>query len=96
MDNQNRKYIDGELTPIYLLRLDDVEKIIRGIIAEQVNKSHNEQNNRLVSPKEASEILGVDRSSLWRWEKSKYLLPVRIGGKVRYRLKDIENLINNG
>ncbi len=42
------------------------------------------------------ERLNVDPSTLWRWEKQKYLLPVRIGGKVYYRKSDIDNLINGG
>lgn len=32
--------------------------------------------------------------SLWRWEKTEYLVPVRFGGKVRYRMSDINNIIN--
>ena len=38
---------------------------------------------------EVAKRLGVNRSSLWRWEKQGYLVPVRTGVKVRYRESDI-------
>jgi predicted DNA-binding transcriptional regulator AlpA len=38
--------------------------------------------------------LGVKaRSTLLRWEKRRYLLPVRIGGQVRYRKSDIDKIL---
>ncbi len=44
---------------------------------------------RYLSKKETSEMLGVDPSTLWHWERRGYLMPVRIGTKVRYRYSDI-------
>lgn len=42
---------------------------------------------------ETAEILGVDKSTLWRWNKCGYLSNVKIGSKVRYRLTDVEELM---
>lgn len=39
------------------------------------------------------EMLDVSKPTLWRWEKSGYLLPVRIGGKVRYKMSDVKRLL---
>lgn len=50
---------------------------------------------RYLSPTETAKKLGVDRSTLWRWKKRRYLLPVYIGGKPRYKLSDINQLLNN-
>lgn len=44
--------------------------------------------------KQTCDILQVDRSTLWRWDKTGYLKPYRIGGKVRYRLSDINKLLS--
>ncbi|MDR1594287.1 MAG: helix-turn-helix domain-containing protein [Prevotellaceae bacterium] len=44
------------------------------------------------SPESAAKILDVDLSTLWRWKKSGYLVPIKIGGKTRYRTSDIEKL----
>ncbi len=42
---------------------------------------------------EVSVKLQVDKSTLWRWNKSGYLNKVRVGGKVRYRLSDVTKLM---
>lgn len=40
--------------------------------------------DRLLSRTEASQMLGVSFQTLNRWEKSGYLVPVRIGVSVKY------------
>lgn len=42
---------------------------------------------------EVSARLQVDKSTLWRWDKSGYLNKCRVGGKVRYRLSDVTKLM---
>lgn len=42
---------------------------------------------------ETAALLRRDRSSLWRWAKSGYLVPVKVGAKSFYRLSDIEKLM---
>lgn len=42
---------------------------------------------------EAAAILHRDRSSLWRWAKSGYLIPIKVGAKLFYRMSDIEKLM---
>ena len=44
--------------------------------------------------KQTCDILQVDRSTLWRWDKTGYLKPYRIGAKVRYKLSDINKLLS--
>lgn len=47
----------------------------------------------LLSKKEVMEKFGVCSATLWNWEQSKTLIPVRIGRKVSYRQADVEQLI---
>ena len=54
-----------------------------------------ETEERYLSSTETAKKLGVDRSTLWRWKKRRYLLPVYIGGQPRYKLSDINQLLNN-
>jgi len=55
----------------------------------------SEKTETLKSPKQACEELDVDLTTLWRWAKKGYLVPIEIGGKRRYRSSDI-NAIKNG
>lgn len=41
----------------------------------------SEKEETYPSPKQVCEILGVDNSTLWRWKKKGYLIPIEIGGK---------------
>lgn len=75
--------------------LEDVKKIIRDCLDEYLRVNERKTEEELVSVKEVAKLLNVDRTTLWRWEKNNYLLPTRIGHKVRYRMSEIKNFINN-
>lgn len=47
-----------------------------------------------VKPKDASKILQVDLSTLWRWNKMGYLIPIEVGGKRLYKQSDIDAILN--
>lgn len=68
--------------------LDVIEKTARQTKAEFLEHL-NQKEEQLITVSEASKILNVDRSSLWRWAKSGYLAPVEIGGKRKYKMSDI-------
>lgn len=42
---------------------------------------------------DAAKALNVTYSTLWRWAKSGYLTPVKIGEKVLYRATDIDAIL---
>lgn len=46
-----------------------------------------------VSPTEASKLLHVDKSTLWRYGKNGYLVPVEVGGKRLYKMSDIDKIL---
>ena len=48
------------------------------------------------SPKQVSEILNVNLSTLWRWAKNGYLVPVEVGGKRRYLKSEVNALLKGG
>ncbi len=49
-----------------------------------------------ISRKQAMEILGTSSSSLWRWKKMGYLVPVTVGAVDRYRMSDIRRIMEGG
>ena len=52
--------------------------------------------SKLISIVEASDLLGVDNSTLRRWDKEGKLIPIRtLGGHRRYKIDDIEVLLGN-
>ena len=57
---------------------------------EEMKKAKEET---YLTPDEVADRLGVSINTLWRWNKSKYLEPVKMGRKCRYKLSDIEKLM---
>ena len=55
----------------------------------KIEEYETTKKDRLLSKKQVAERIGVDRSTLWRWEKENYLVPIRFGKKVRYKESDI-------
>jgi len=45
------------------------------------------------SPNQVAKILDVDKSTLWRWRKQNYLIPIEVGGKRRYRMSDVKRIL---
>jgi excisionase family DNA binding protein len=45
------------------------------------------------SPDKVAKMLDVSKPTLWRWRKRNYLVPVKIGGKIRYRKSDVKRLL---
>lgn len=44
--------------------------------------------------KEVCVIFSIDRSTVHRWGKQKYLVPLKLGGLVRFRKSDILEIID--
>ena len=51
------------------------------------------QEEVYLTAKETAGKLGVDLSTLWRWDKSGYLKKIKVGNTVRYRQSDVLNLM---
>ena len=73
----------------YVLDKDDLENVLRGIIDETITENNSKKSERYLTIAKAAEMLGVTKTTLWRWEKEDFLLPVRTGTKIRYRESDI-------
>lgn len=69
--------------------LADAKKELEEKITEQKAETH-------VSPKRAAEIFDVDPSTLHRWKQKGYLVPVEVGGKRRYKMSDINRILQGG
>ena len=69
-----------------------------------VNKTHKVMEQQIIDKNketypeiaQAAKILSVDKSTLWRWNKQGYLTTVEIGGKRRYKMSDIQRILEGG
>ena len=52
-----------------------------------------QQTGELYTRKQTIALLGVDSSTLWRWAKSGYLVPVEYGGHRRYHAADVQRIL---
>ena len=82
------------------IRIEDLKEFAQVLIEDTRKKLEqviiDDKAERYIEPKEASQIIGVDLSTLWRWAKRGYLVPVEIGGKRRYKMSEIKSILNGG
>lgn len=60
--------------------------------SEETKKEEPREESYLTA-KEAAAKLGVDVSTLWRWDRSGYLKKVKWGNAIRYRESDVTKLM---
>jgi len=64
-------------------------------MAEIAERTKPETQPKYLTPKQVCEMLAIDNSTLWRWGQNRYLPSIKVGGKSRYRLSDIQKLLEN-
>lgn len=55
-----------------------------------------EIRENLLTQDECMKLLNVSRQTLYNYKATGILAPIKLGGKVRYRLSDINNFLNGG
>ncbi|MDL2265639.1 helix-turn-helix domain-containing protein [Parabacteroides sp. OttesenSCG-928-G21] len=58
---------------------------------EQTLRESNKEE--YLSPQKVSELLDVHNTTLWRWAKKGYLKRYDIGGQIRYKMSEINALL---
>lgn len=56
----------------------------------------NDKSESYATPKQVSEMLNVDLTTLWRWNKKGYLKTIEFGGGRRYKMSEVKALMNGG
>lgn len=98
MQNQLIKQVaDGAPGVMLVVSAADLKQVVGAMCQKQevkIAEALSAQKERpALSRREVSTMLGVDLSTLWRWDKMGYLKPVKIGSKVMYRASDIERML---
>lgn len=81
---------------LVVLTVEQLENYSRSLIAEakMIEQMGLENDDSLLTSEEVCKKLHVSPSTLWRWGKVGYLMPLMIGGKNLYRKSDLDNLQN--
>lgn len=69
------------------------KKLIEDVRSSLEKQIREENEEKYLSSNEVCKLLNVSKPTLWRWEKIEYLIPIRVGGKVRYKLSEVEKTI---
>ncbi len=79
------------------INVADLNEFLLQVINDKMEAQKQEEEEAYLTRDEASRMLGgAALSTLWRWEKTGYLTPVRMGSKVRYRKSDVLKIIKEG
>lgn len=64
-------------------------------VAKEVMAARQEEREeeKYLSPNEVAKMVGVCSNTLWRWNNDKYLCPVKVGRKSRYKLSDVKRIM---
>lgn len=78
-----------------VLSASDLKELLLGLMAEvsQKNEDQEEKEDVELSSDEVAKRLGVTKTTLWRWQKTGYLIPSKVGRKCFYHLSQIEKLM---
>ena len=76
----------GELIEANRLLIAEVKKELEQEIADSKAETY-------ISREKTMEILDISSTTLWRWKKMGYLVPVTVGANDRYRMSDIRRIM---
>ncbi len=72
----------------------DLREFGESLIRKAVEQFAPQKEEKYLKIAEVTTMLKVDRSTLYCWDKKNYLKPVRVGGKPRYKLSDVEAIMS--
>ncbi len=56
-------------------------------------KEAEKKEEKYLTPDDVADMVGVSKNTLWRWEKERYLIPIKVGRKSRYKLSDVKSIL---
>lgn len=76
----------GDLVEANTLLIAETKRELEQLITDQNAETYP-------SRERVMEILDVSQATMWRWQKSGYLVPINVGGKRRYRMSDVKRIL---
>ena len=76
----------------FIMSVDELNQIIAEAVDKAIAAVRPQKKEMLISREATAKRLNVDLSTLWRWNKTGFLKPVKIGRSVYYRELDLDRL----
>ena len=83
--------LDG--SQIVMIPLEQLQSFGEQIAEMAISRFSAKKGEVYLTRKQAAQKLSVDISTLYRWDNEGYLKSISLGNKKRYRLSDIERLM---
>lgn len=77
----------------FTITATDLKEFLLEVVEEQKKSTVPAHSEKYLSAQETAEKLGVDVSTLWRWDKTGYLKKIKVGRKIQYRESDVLKLM---
>jgi len=78
------------------ISVNDLNEFFEQRLADMLNiKAVQEVAPEYKSAKETCAELNVDLSTLWRWQRSGYLVPSRVGRRRMYKATDLQSILES-
>ena len=91
---QLAKEAPGTIISVPVEALVDANKrLVETAISSIEQSSSMKDSATLLTRDQVLKKLNVVPSTLWRWQKRGYLVPIRVGGENRYRSTDINKIL---
>lgn len=91
---QLAKEAPGTIISVPVEALVNANKILVETAISSLERAVSAKDSAVLFTREqVMQKLNVAPSTLWRWQKRGYLVPVRVGGENRYRSTDIDKIV---
>lgn len=69
--------------------------VIEALRQKEQNLNTSPTNNLTMTREEVCKYLGIGATTLWSWQKSNKLVPIRLGRKLYYKSDDVARLLTD-
>lgn len=75
---------------------EGARRLVDEVRADIERQEARKASSCLLTKEQVMQRLNVSAPTLWRWRKAGYLVPVEVGGQLRYKSQDIDKIVEGG
>lgn len=75
------------------VKVSDLLEMAQFCVQDTIKQFADTNTETYLSAAKVAKMLDISESTISRWGKRNYLLPIKVGGKRRYRRSDVERLL---